>query len=406
MARDRRSRQLLATGLLVAVAGLFVLARLLPGESYWLSLFRAGTEAALIGGLADWFAVVALFRPPLGLPIPHTAVIPNNKDRIADSLGQFVETNFLDPDLIGDRLQRAEPSRRLAAWLADPAKAAWLAERLCQMLPLFLGALRDRELRHFAGQALQQQLAEIDAAKLLGRGLGLLRASDQHQHLFDEILRQARRYLEDNRDTVLGLVEGKSAWWVPRQVDRRLAVALTQGVIELLGDLGQRDHRVRKQFDRALLELIGKLEADPETRALIERTKTEWLGRPEVKGYAAQILDGLQRGLERDLTRPHSQIRNGLTQALISLGSHLARDESMRQRLDERLVAGARAVVLPWRHQIGDFIAEVVKGWDSETVVTRLEGSVGRDLQYIRINGTLVGALVGCLLFVLAHAVF
>jgi len=388
------------------MAGLYVLTRLLPGDTFWLGLFRAGTEAALIGGLADWFAVVALFRHPLGLPIPHTAVIPRNKDRIAVSLGQFVEQNFLDPDLIGDRVQRAEPARRLAQWLADPAKAHWLADRLCQMMPMAFGALRDRDLRLFAGRALEQQLAEIDAAKILGRGLGLLRASEQHQHLFDEILRQARVYLEENRETVLRLVEDRSRWWVPRQADRRLASVLTQGLIDLLGDLGQRDHRVRHQFDLALLTLIGKLEADADTRALVERKKKEWLALPEVQGYAAQLLEGVQRGLERDLADPQSRIRSGLAQALVSLGAHLERDEEMRRRLDDRAVAAARALVLPWRHEIGGFIAEVVKGWDSKTIAERLEGAVGRDLQYIRINGTLVGALVGCGLYALSTVIF
>jgi uncharacterized membrane-anchored protein YjiN (DUF445 family) len=266
--------------------------------------------------------------------------------------------------------------------------------------------MRDRELRDFLGRALESQLATIDAATILGRGLALLRQSDHHQQLFDDILERARDYAADNRATVLAIVEAKSAWWIPRPVDRRVAAALADGIIELLGDLRQRDHRVRREFDRTVQSMIVKLETDPAMRARVERAKAEWLSRPEVAAYARDLLDAIQAGIATDLERSDSLIRDGLARALQSLGGALARDTSMQARLDARLVAGASALVLPWRHEIGDFIAEVVRGWDSKTISDRLEESVGRDLQYIRINGTLVGALVGCALFAVSEAVF
>jgi uncharacterized membrane-anchored protein YjiN (DUF445 family) len=401
-----RQRVWSATLLLLIMAGLFVIFRLLPGGTYWIGLARAGTEAALVGGLADWFAVVALFRHPLGIPIPHTAVIPRNKNRIGKNLGEFVERNFLDPNLIGDRLKAAEPSAHLGRWLATPANADWLAERFAGSLPMMLDALHDRALRSFISDALKRQLSGFDMAPLLGRGLRLLRDNDVHHELFDRFLAGARVYVTERRDTVLAIVAEKTAWWVPRQVDRRVAEALVDGVIDLLDDLKGRDHEVRHQFEAAFAKLLDDLEHNPETRARIAQWQRDLMNRPEIERYLEQLWQSLHDYLERDLALPDSLVRGGLSQALQSLGTALQRDEAIRARLDERLVTGARSLVVPWRRQIGQFIADVVASWDGQTVSNRLEGAVGRDLQYIRINGTLVGALVGCVLYVMVEALF
>ena len=395
-----------ATLLLIVMAGLFVVFRLVPDDGTWIGLARAGSEAALVGGLADWFAVVALFRHPLGIPIPHTAVIPRNKNRIGRNLGEFVERNFLDPDLIGNRLTRAEPSRHLGRWLAQRENADWLAERLAVGLPMLLDALHDRALREFFADALHRQMERFDTAPALGRVLRMLRDNDIHHDLFDRFLTGARSYLASNRETVLDIVARKSAWWVPRRVDRRVSEVLVDGVVDLLDDLKGRDHQVRRQFDEAYLALLDRLENDPLTRARVASWQRDLLSGPEVERYLEQLWQSLHDHLERDLASPTSLVRDGLSQALRSLGTALERDDKMRARLDERLVAGATSLVVPWRHQIGGFIADVVASWDGQTVADRLEEAVGRDLQYIRINGTLVGALVGCGLYVIAEGLF
>lgn len=401
-----RIRHWHASALLVAAAIAFVATRMAPGDGYWIGMARMAAEAALIGGLADWFAVVALFRHPLGIPIPHTAVVPNNKDRIAEAMGRFVERNFLDPDLIGARIRRIEPSAHVATWLAKPENAAWLSERLAGLAPVTLSALRDRGLRDFVAGALHEHVRGVDAPGLMGRGLALLRDSEQHQAVFDDILARAGRYVSENRETVLTSVQRRSSWWVPRRVDRRIAETLTDGLVELLAELRQRDHAVRRDFDRALDGLIERLQHDPDTRARVEQAKADWLGRPDVAASMQRLADSLGDGIERDLASPDSRIRDGLARALQSLGGALGREEAMRARLDERIAAGARALVIPWRHEIGNFIADVMRSWDARTVADRLEQTVGRDLQYIRINGTIVGSLVGCALYAISEAVF
>jgi uncharacterized membrane-anchored protein YjiN (DUF445 family) len=405
--RMRRGRAgWLAGLLLVAMAGLFVLVRFIPGEGLWLGLLRAGSEAALVGGLADWFAVVALFRHPLGLPIPHTAVIPSNKNRIAENLGQFVERNFLDPELIAARLHAARPAMRLGAWLREPANARWVAERLGETLPLALGALGDREVRRFLRDVLKHEASRLDLGPLFGRALQLLRDSDQHQVMFDHMLGTAHGYLSDRRDKVLEIVAAKSAWWVPRTVDRHVAEKLTDGIIDLLRDLGDRQHPVRRRFDAVVADLNTRLEHDPELAARISAWRDRLLDDERVEAYLQRFVTELERRTRSDLARTDSPLISALCQAIVSFGHALERDQAMCARLDERLIAGARSLVIPWRRQIGRFITDVVRGWDSDTIADRLERSVGRDLQYIRVNGTLVGAIVGCLLYLLSEVAF
>ena len=406
LSRSSASPPRWANVLLLAVAVLFLASHMLPGGGWALGLLRAASEAALVGGLADWFAVVALFRRPLGLPIPHTAVIPSNKDRIGDSLGAFVEQNFLDPDLIAGRLIRAEPARRVGLWLAHADNARWLADRVADAVAIALRGLQDRELKAFVGTSLQREMQGFSLAPLIGRALRLLVESDRHQDLIDEILERATETLVTNEDTVLNVVESKSAWWVPKQVDRRVAGALTRGLIDLLRDLKQRDHELRVRAEQSFAHLIDDLERDPALNARIVEWTTSWTGRPEFERFAERLWTGLRERLEHDLATERSAIRNGISEVLTSLGRSIATDRAMQAKFDEKVTSAAKTLLVPWRHEIGAFISEVVKSWDARTITERLESAVGRDLQYIRINGTLVGALVGCVLFALSHLMF
>ena len=403
LSRSNASPPRWANVLLLAVTVLFLVSHVLPSGGWALGLLRAASEAALVGGLADWFAVVALFRRPLGLPIPHTAVIPSNKDRIGDSLGAFVEQNFLDPDLIAGRLMRAEPARRVGLWLARADNARWLADRVADAVAIALRGLQDRELKAFVGASLQREMQAFSLAPLIGRAFRLLVESDRHQDLIDEILERSAQSLIENEGTVLNVVESKSAWWVPKQIDRRVAGALTRGLIDLLQDLKQRDHELRVRAEKSFAHLIDDLERDPALNARIVEWTTSWTGRPEFERFAERLWTGLRERLERDLATERSAIRDGLSEVLTSLGRSIATDRGMQAKFDEKVTSAAKTLLVPWRHEIGAFISEVVKSWDARTITERLESAVGRDLQYIRINGTLVGALVGCVLFALSH---
>jgi len=396
--RQRR----LATGLLVVMALLFLATRLLPEPSFAVLLVRAASEAALVGGLADWFAVTALFRHPFGLAIPHTAIVPRNKDRIGDGLGRFVERNFLEPDLLTAKLRSLDLARRGSTWLAAPANARRLATRLAAAAPFLLDALGDQELRAFLRRTLRDQLSATNLAPPLGRLLEVMTQARHHQALFDRALLFTTELLIRNEERFYTIVSEKSSWWVPPSLDRTIAKRLLKGIYELLDELTAPDHEVRRGFDTAVAELIEKLKHSPEFHARVDALKHELVETPVVQEYLDAVWDELRRLVLADVQAPDSRLVTTLADALASLGRNLARDEAMRARLNATLERAIVDLAVPWRQEIGRFIAEVVHSWDTQTVTERVELVVGRDLQYIRINGTVVGALVGVALFLLS----
>lgn len=384
------------------MAVIFVGLSQVKDADFWILLARAGSEAALVGGLADWFAVTALFRRPLGLPIPHTAVVIRNKDRIGQGIGTFVEQHILDPALIIGRLRDAQAARRLGLWLSRPRNAAIAAERITSALPVLLNGLSDREVREFFREALSHQMGKVDLAPLLGAILRLLRESHRHQELFDLLLVGARDYLLANEEHVYQAVESRSSWWVPSRVDRKVAHAVLRGIADLLMEMGQRDHDVRRKFDEAVEHLTDELDHSPQIAARVSAIREQVLGSPEVQAYLGSIWDKIKATLAEGHSDPEWPFRQGLADMLQSLGVTLAKDSAMQTWLDQRLENLVRAGLSPFRMEIGRFIAGVVRGWEADTIASRIEGAVGRDLQYIRINGTVVGALVGCCLFLVS----
>ncbi len=395
--------RLAATGLLLLMAAVFVATKLVDQPGFWVRLAEAMAEAAMVGGLADWFAVTALFRRPLGLPIPHTAVIPRNKDRIGEGIGRFVEANFLDPALVAERLQRANIARRLAHWLQRPGVPEAVADRLLASVPPLLDSMREGRLRAYFQRALRRELADLDLAPLLGRVIETLRESDRHHLLFDATVGMAGRFLEDNKATIYEAVEQKSAWWVPKTVDRRVAEAIVSGAADLLTDLSHEDHAVRREFDAAVARWVDALRTAPETRARVEQIKAELLDNRRVRQYLGAIWDQLGARLRQEADDPASSLRQAIVGALHTLGDALGRDPALQAQVNGWVAEAVQAGAVPWRGEIGAFIADVVRGWEAKTVTERIELAVGRDLQYIRINGTVVGALVGCGLFLIVE---
>jgi len=399
-----RRHRLFATGLLGVAALALAATHFTPLEGgFWLGLARAGAEAALVGGLADWFAVTALFRRPLGLPIPHTALVPRNKDRIGEGLAAFVERNFLDPDLVAGKLRSLRLAERLARWLGQRRTAEMLAGRVVAALPFALEAVEDRTLRDFVRNALRDQLAQVDLAPLLARVLGVLRAQGHHHRLFDQGLRIARRLLAEHEQRIYEAVSHKTPWWAPRTVDRRIAEAIVAGVLELLDDMARPGHEARGRLDAALDDLIARLETSERSREAVAAIKAQVLDNPAVQDYLGSLWDAFRGALLADARADESRLRAALADGLAALGRALGADPAMQARLDRRLELFAVGALAPFRAEIGAFIVEVVKGWDGRTLADRLELEVGRDLQYIRINGTVVGALVGCALYLLFH---
>lgn len=373
----------------------------LPG--YWMELFRAGTEAALVGGLADWFAVTALFRRPLGLPIPHTAVIPNSKDRIGSGLGTFIERHFLEPELVANRLRAAGVSRRLGSWLADRRNADLVSDRLIVIGSFVFRSLNDQKLQRLVQMMLRRQMREVDFAPALATLLAVLRQNGTHQQLFDHVLTAVRHYISVHEDQILGVVEERSRWWVPRRIDRKVAKEIADGLVSYIDDLKNRSHDARRSFDAAIDRFVADLRHDPAYRVRIDDMRDRILAAPQVNDYLATLWQGLRGKIEEELAQPDSRLRQALSGVLRSIGTAIAEDPDVQARMDRRIEEVVMTLIVPWRRNIGHFVADVVRSWETSTIVDRVELAVGKDLQYIRVNGTLVGAAVGCAIFALSE---
>lgn len=400
--RALRRHRSFATALLIAMGAIYLGATWSGAGGFWIDLLRAGTEAALVGGLADWFAVTALFRHPLGLPIPHTAVIPRNKDRIGQGLGTFIERHFLQPQLVAARLRSAGISRRLGRWLARRGNAELVSDRLVVVLAFMFRSVNDQKVGRLLQATLRRRLAEAELAPALATLLEVLRQHDLHQELFDTMVEAVRRYVITHSRRIADLVEERSEWWVPRRVDRKVAKAITEGLIDYLDGLGRRDHDARVNFDGAFDGLVENLRHRPDYRERVNALRDRLLETPEVADYVTALWQALRTDLEAELADPRSRLRLGLPGLLRSLGTMVAEDAEAQARMDARIEEVVLALMEPWRKGAGQFVADVVRGWETRTVVERVELAVGRDLQYIRVNGTLVGSVVGCIIFLLS----
>jgi uncharacterized membrane-anchored protein YjiN (DUF445 family) len=374
-------------------------------SGYWMDLLRAGTEAAMVGGLADWFAVTALFRRPLGLPIPHTAVIPNSKERIGAGMGRFIERHFLEPELVAARLRSLGVSRRLGAWLADRRNADLVSDRLVVIASFLFRSLNDQKLQRLVQITLRRQLRDVELAPALATLLAVLRQNGAHGQLLDHVLRAVRTYIAAHEDRILEIVETRSRWWVPRRIDRQVAKEVTAGLIVYLEDLHERDHEARAAFDAAIDRLIDDLRHLPRYREAVNAMRDRFLAAPEVSAYLETLWRGLRARLEQEMAQPDSRLRQALSGALRSLGTAIAEDPEVQARMDRRVEEVVMTLIVPWRKEIGRFVADVVRSWETRTIVDRMELAVGKDLQYIRLNGTLVGAAVGCAIFALTEIV-
>jgi uncharacterized membrane-anchored protein YjiN (DUF445 family) len=402
--RALRRNRLLATGLLALMIVIAIATRLAPSPGWLVQLLRAGAEAGIIGGLADWFAITVLFRHPFGIPLPHTAILPSNKDRIGRSLGSFVERNFLVPEVILPKMQQTDLTGKIAGWLALPETAPMVADWIITLLKRFLAASHSVQINEFIQRTVSQQLRTLDLAPPLGRVIEVLTTSQESDILFEKVIQAAESWIMANRTQVDEMVEQRSHWWIPRTIDRRIAAAIVDGAIDVLHRLRQRDSEVRVQFRTAVAGLVDDLMTSTEQHEKIQRLKNLLLDDPEVAAWLASAWDRLSHRLMQELSDSRSNARSTIHSAVLALAHSMREDAFIRTRMDaviERLVVK----LFQWRGEIGLLIAEVVRNWDARTVSDRLELVLGSDLQYIRINGTIVGAFVGCAIYLLSIAI-
>lgn len=404
-ARRRRLRhnRAIATGMLTGMGAVFAVTHLVPEPGFLTLLIRAGAEAGVVGGIADWFAVTALFRHPLGLPIPHTAIIPSNKDRIGRTLGRFVESNFLTPEVLLPKLRQLLLGRRAAAWLAEPESAGLISRSVASVLPRLIGALQSRDLHDFAHRAFGDAFSRLDVAPAIAHVVRALTASGEADVLFDRALGVAIRWIGDNRKDLDEIIRQRSRWWIPKAIDRRIAGAIVDALADLLTDLQDHGSDARMKFRAALEGLVTDLLDSPTQRAQVNDAARRLLAHPDTRAWLTSVWTELCAAAASDLSQPRPHLAAALEKPIALLAQTLAADPVMQQHIDGAVERIALAFI-GWRTEIGTFIAEVVRNWDSRTLVERLELVVGSDLQYIRMNGTIVGACAGCLIFLATWA--
>ncbi|MEV0277221.1 DUF445 domain-containing protein [Streptomyces sp. NPDC050610] len=405
--RGVRRMKTFATGLLLAVALVYVLATWArsAGAGGWTGFVAAAAEAGMVGALADWFAVTALFRRPMGLPIPHTAIIPTKKDQLGQSLGEFVGENFLSGDVVRQRLRAVGIGSRLGAWLAEPEHADRVTAELATALRGALRVLRDSDVQAVVGEAITRRADAQEIAPGVGKMLEKVVADGGHRKLVDLVCVRAHDWLVEHSASVMDAVTGGAPGWTPRFVDRKVGDRVYKELLRFITEMRDMpDHPARGAVDRFLRDFAGDLQSDTETRARVERLKSEVLGRGEVQDLIASAWSSVRAMIVAAAEDERSELRLRVRAAILSLGNRMSADERLRAKVDGWLEDAAVYVVTTYRDEITLLITDTVAGWDAEHTSKKIEAHIGRDLQFIRINGTVVGALAGLCIYAVSHA--
>lgn len=405
----RRSLQVMkgvALGALVVMAIVFVIAFVLQEQHPWLAYVRAAAEGGMVGALADWFAVTALFRHPLGIPIPHTAIIPRRKDEIGRSLGEFVETNFLEGRVVRAKLESTPIAATAGAWLRDPTHAETVGAEASTVAAGILRALSDDEVQDLISDLAREHLLDPEWAPTLGAWLSRVVEADAHRGAVDLGVDSIVTWLNANRDSFSGLVSRRLPSWVPSVAMRLVDDTVYHEAVKFAAAVqADPDHPARRAIDRYLERLADNLQQDPTTIERLEDAKSSVFDSPRVRELAAEAWNTAKAGLLTALGDPASGLRRRIVAALGEIGERLATDAALQQRVDTRVADAAVFLVDRYRHDIASIITDTVEKWDPAETTEKIELMVGRDLQYIRLNGTIVGALAGLAIFSIAHAV-
>ena len=394
-----------ATALLVLAAVVYVVARRAGGHG-WVGYVEAAAEAGMVGGLADWFAVTALFRHPLGLPIPHTAIIPTRKDALGRNLSDFVGTNFLSEQVVRERLRTVGVARRLGGWLAEPGNADRVTSEISTVVRGVMTVLRDEDVQAVMEQAMVRRVVAIPWGPPLGKLLSSVFSDRSHHKLVDLLCDRAYEWVKDNHDTVLRVVSDRAPTWSPKFVDSMVADKVYGEVLSFAW-LVKTDpnHPMRLAIDKFLAEFASDMQTDPATMERAEVVKQQVLEHPEVQNVIGSTWSTAKRLLLDAAEDPSSELRKRVREGLITLGHRLADDDTLRDKADSWVEGAAAYIVLNYRDEITTLITDTVQRWDAEETSRKIELQVGRDLQFIRINGTVVGALAGLLIYTVAQLV-
>lgn len=405
-ARKRRSlkrKQAFATGLLIVAIAILAALRFAP-PNFVVRLMTASAEAALVGGLADWFAITALFRHPLGIPVPHTALIPLQKDEIGRSLGNFVRDKFLDPALVIERLRAENRALQLARWLKSEAAARFISERVVDLVPHLLNGINDEEFRRFIGNIAREGFRRIDFLSIADAAIVALIESGKHMTLVDTGAALMESSLAALRQPIVERVGERTGRFFPRYFDRKIGQGIVNGAQEWLRAVREPDSEERLKADRWIKDRVAEFRASPDYRQIVDNAKTAVLENPALLEALGAIWDEVKREVTRDLAAETPQIRVVAARLVRTTGRLLEETPTVQDYVNAALERLIVDYIAPWRAQISRFITDVVAGWDAKKVAELIELEIGGDLQYVRVNGTLVGALIGTLLFLISSA--
>ncbi len=398
-ATDLRRMRAIATLLLVAMTVVFVATSFAQAQWEWLAYVRAFAEAGMVGACADWFAVVALFRRPLGLPIPHTGIVPRNKARIAGALGRFITNNFLTPKVLSEKLVQVDAAQWIADWLGSPDNARGVARRAAVVVPEVVRALPRELMADALGRSVVAGLKAVPAGPVAGNLLAIAWAQGQTQKVLERAIAFAEAALLANKDFIRASVEANSSRWVPRWLDGLVADKVITAVTSTLTEMRNPAHPWRIELKAGIEGLIARLSSDPKLQADVEAAKNAFLDDPQFAEHVTAMWGELDTRLPSDVSAHAEAIAAGVEYSLLGAGRWIRENPALKVKINEWIRYLVRRTISPRRAEIGAFVTNVVEAWDATTLVNRLELQVGKDLQYIRINGTLVGGLVGLLIF-------
>ncbi|MEO1495327.1 MAG: DUF445 domain-containing protein [Pseudomonadota bacterium] len=393
-----------ATGILVALALVFALSFTVEDPGFTVLLIRSMAEAGMIGGLADWFAVEALFRHPLRLPIPHTALLPRNQKRAAISIARFIDEHFLVRDQVLVQVRKTNPARLAAAWLSDRSNAKFVAAELSFTLRLFLNQQLERGVRIGASPDMRAFLKDVAQPDDLSGTISAFLKETVRSRLMDDIIAEVRTVLDQNRDKVTEIVQERSRWWIASTVDRGFVKLLVDGILSIMDDLADRDSALRRDFDGSVVHLVDGIQKSGRIAAFIAEGQEKYLASPAFAAAIDALVAKVLRQIQDNLEAHPDGAADFMAGAIADFAESLLDDPALQDDLNERLVAAAGAFVEAARPAIVAYITQVIEEWESDDLVARVEREVGYDLQFIRINGAVLGALVGGVLHVITSA--
>ena len=393
-----RQMKTIATGLLGVMAVVFVIASRLQPAHPWLAWVQAFSEAALIGGLADWFAVVALFRHPGGIPLPHTAIVPNNKDRIGTQLGIFVEQNFLTPTLIASKLRELDLAGHVLRWFAVPRNCAALFANVRALLPRLLDAVDDGEIRAVVRKVVADEVAQLDLSRAAGGVLDIVTADGAHQRVLARILPVVAGFLNGQRAEIKRRF-AKRSLLTPGFVDAYIVNRFVDGMVDLVDEVAQNpDHPMRRDFDTYVRNVVVRLRDDAEMQAQAERLKNAILQGSELDQLVAAGWTALRARLERPPSGSPESAGLRFAEITARIAREMLDEPALVERLNVRLCDVAESVLARFQQQFSSLITEIVQRWDADEISQKIETELGPDLQFIRLNGSLVGGAAGVML--------